>query len=62
MESWLFSELVPRYLLSDSDEDLTGLLPCVAVINVVCQAAAVASDVSPGLFLQEVTSPDHVTP
>lgn len=61
MESWLFSEVVPRYLLSDWDGDLTGLLPCAALINVACQAAVVASDVSPRLFLQEVTSPEHVT-
>lgn len=60
-ESWLFSEVVPRYLLSDWDGDLTGLLPCAALINVACQAAVVASDVSPRLFLQEVTSPEHVT-
>lgn len=61
MESWLFSEVVPRYLLSDWDGDLTGLLPCAALINVACQTAVVASDVSPRLFLQEVTSPEHVT-
>lgn len=61
MESWLFSEVFPRYLLSDRDEDLTGLLPCAAMINVACQAAAVASDVSPRLFLRETTSPEHVT-
>lgn len=36
---------------------MTGLLPCVAVINVACQAAVVASDVSPRLFLREATSP-----
>lgn len=39
---------------------MTGLLPCVAVINVACQAAVVASDVSPRLFLLEVTFPEHM--
>lgn len=38
---------------------MTGLLPCVAVINVACQAAVVASDVSPRLCLREAPPPPN---
>nr|APY22743.1 hoxC3a [Oryzias melastigma] len=53
--------VLPRYLLRKRDGDLTGLLLCVALINAACQAAVVASDVSPRLLPWEGTFPEHMT-